>query len=51
MQITFLFMEGDCVFPQVVVKLQFHFDMIQIGLEKTNYSKVFRNWNDALGAQ
>lgn len=43
MQITFLFMERDRSFPQVVVKLQFHFDMIQIGLEKTNYSKVFRN--------
>lgn len=44
MQITFIFMEGDHFFPQVAVKLQFHFDMIQIGLEKTNYSKVFRSW-------
>lgn len=50
MQITFLFMEGDCFFPQVVIKLLFHFDMIQIGVEKTNYSKVFRNQNDAVGA-
>lgn len=50
MQMTFLFMEGDRLFPQVVVKLQFPFDMIQIGLEKTNYSNVFRNWNDAFGA-
>lgn len=50
MQISFLFMQEDHLFPQVVVKLQFHFDMIQIGLQKTNYSKVFRNWNDAVGA-
>jgi hypothetical protein len=44
MQITFIFMDGDHFFPQVAVKLQFHFDMIQIGLEKTNNSKVFRSW-------
>lgn len=42
MQMTVIYGMGSLI-PQVVVKLQSHFDKRQIGLEKTNYSEVFRN--------